>query len=94
MKDSWYVAVALGDGDLSPVFTPVEIPYIELQAVVTEALAGVGAVSSLMSPAIPIPKEYPIRPYAITNPIWVDLEGDGFDAPGLPEWLHPPEEPE
>jgi hypothetical protein len=92
--DSWYVAVALGDGDLAPVFTPVEIPYIELQAVVTEALSGVGAVASLLSPAVPIPKEYPIRPYAITNPIWVDLDGDGFDAPGLPEWLSAPEEPE
>ncbi len=93
-KDSWYLVVAMGDGDLAPVFTPVEIPYIELQSVVTEALGGIPAVSSLLSEAIPIPKEYPIRPYAITNPIWVDLDGDGFDAPGLPDWLSTPEEPE
>jgi len=92
-KDSWYVVVAMGDGDLAPVFTPVEIPYIELQSVVTEALGGVPEVSSLLDPAIPIPKEYKIRPYAITNPIWVDLDGDGFDAPGLPDWLSPPDLP-
>jgi hypothetical protein len=85
-KDSWYVVMAMGDGDLSPVFTPVEIPYVELQSIVTEALAGVDAVSSLLSPAIPVPKEFPIRPFALTNPIWVDLAGDGFDAPGVPAW--------
>ena len=68
-KDSWYVAVAAGDGDLAPIFTPVEIPYIELQSVVTEALGGIEAVSTLLDPAIPIPQQYAIRPYALTNPI-------------------------
>jgi len=86
-KDSWYVAIAMGDGDLSPVFTPVEIPYVDRQAVVTEALSSVPEVAGLIPPAPPWPKEYPIKPYAITNPIWVDLKGDGFDAPGLPDWL-------
>ncbi|HHO50532.1 MAG TPA: hypothetical protein ENK18_06565 [Deltaproteobacteria bacterium] len=86
-RDSWYVAIAAGDGDLSPLFTPVEIPYVELQLIVTEALAGVSSVSSLLEAAPPIPRVYPVRPYALTNPIWVDLAGDGFDAPGVPEWL-------
>lgn len=86
-KDSWYVAVAAGDGDLAPIFTPVEIPYIELQSVVTEALAGVESVSSLLDPAIPIPRQYTIRPYALTNPIWIDRDGNGFDAPGVPAWV-------
>lgn len=92
-KDSWYVAVALGDGSLEPVFGPVEIPYIELQMIVTESLGGISAVSSLLSPAIPIPREFPVRPYAITNPIWVDRAGDGFDAPGIPGWLRRPVDP-
>jgi hypothetical protein len=86
-KDSWYVAVAMGNGDLSPVFTPVEIPYVDLQQIVTDALGSVPAVANLIQPAPPWPKEFPIKPYAITNPIWVDLKGDGFDAPGLPLWV-------
>lgn len=86
--DAWYVAIVAGQGDLAPVFTPVEIPYIELQLIVTEALSGVPSVpASLIGEATPIPREFPIRPFALTNPIWVDRDGDGFDAPGLPGWL-------
>ena len=93
-RDSWYVAIALGDGDLAPVFTPVEIPQVDLELVVLEALSGLQSVSSFLDPAIPIPRTFPIHPYGLTNPIWVDQAGDGFDAPGLPDWLRPPIEPD
>ncbi len=92
-QDSWYVAIVNGDRPLEPVFTPVEMPQIELQMVVTEALSGVDAVSSLLSPAIPIPRTYPVLPFALTNPIWVDVGGDGWVPPGLPSWLQEPIEP-
>ena len=91
--DAWYVAIATGDGELGPVFTPVEIPYVPLDEIVVEALGGVGSVASFLPSAIPVPLTYPIHPYALTNPIWVDVDGDGFDAPGLPDWLVAPEEP-
>lgn len=91
-KDSWYVVIALGQDSLAPVFTPVEIPPIQLQDVVTDALSGVDAVSSFLGPAVPIPRTFPILPYALTNPIFVDQDGDGFQAPGLPDWLGPPAE--
>ena len=93
-QDSWYVVIVMADDDLAPVFSPVEIPYVDLQEVVVEALAGVEAISSLLEPAAPIPRIYPVPSLAVTNPIWVDLAGDGFDAPGLPEWLARPEPPE
>ena len=93
-RDAWYVAIATGDGDMAPIFTPVELPYIPLDQVVGEALGVVGSVSTFLSPAVPIPIEFPVHPFALTNPIWVDLDGDGFDAPGLPDWLEPPVEPE
>jgi len=90
-QDSWYVVVVASDDDMSPVFTPVDMPMIDLQTVVTDALSGVAAVGSLISPALPIPRVYPTLPYAITNPIWVDRDGDGFDAPGVPAWMVQPE---
>ncbi|MFN7145058.1 MAG: CehA/McbA family metallohydrolase, partial [Myxococcota bacterium] len=93
-KDSWFVVVALGDGDLGPVFTPVEMPPVQLQDVVTEALSDVPAVGSLLSPAIPIPRTGPVVPYALTNPIYVDVDGGDWTPPGLPAWLLPPVEPE
>ncbi|MFT7518663.1 MAG: hypothetical protein ACI9MC_000795 [Kiritimatiellia bacterium] len=92
-KDSWYVTAVVGDETMAPVFTPVERPIIDLQAVVVDSLSGVEAVSNFLSPSIPYPQTFPIVPYAITNPIWLDQAGDGFDAPGVPEWLEEPQEP-
>lgn len=93
-KDSWYVVMVMAEGDLYPVFTPVEMPPIELDAVVTEALVGVEAVANLIEPGIPIPQIHPVMPFALTNPIWVDRDGNGFDAPGFPAWWVEPEDPE
>lgn len=90
-KDSWYVIVVASDDDMFPVFTPVEIANVDLQTVVIDALSGLESVASLITPATPIPLTYPVVPYAITNPIWVDLAGDGFQAPGVPDWLVHPE---
>lgn len=86
-KDSWFVVVALGNDDLAPVFTPVEIPPVQLQDVVTEALSGVPGAESFASPAIPIPRSGPTLPYAVTNPIYVDADGGGWSPPGIPEWV-------
>jgi hypothetical protein len=94
LEDTWYVVIAMGSGSLAPAFTPVEIPPIELQDVVTDALSGVSAVSTLLTAAAPIPQTHPVHPFALTNPIWIDLAGDGFDAPGLPDWLIAPTPPE
>lgn len=93
-RDSWYVVMAMSEGSLYPVFTPVEMPPIELDTVVTEALVGVDAVANLISPGIPIPQIHPVMPFALTNPIWIDRDGNGFDAPGFPSWWVEPEDPE
>jgi hypothetical protein len=93
--DAWYVVIVQGDGDLAPVFTPVEIPYIELETIVTEALGGVEKIpTTLLSEATPLPRTYPVRPFALTNPIWIDRAGDGFDAAGVPDWFQPGDPPE
>ncbi|MBW2254991.1 MAG: CehA/McbA family metallohydrolase [Deltaproteobacteria bacterium] len=92
-EDAWFVAIAMGDEDLAPLFTPVEVPYIPLDDVVMEALGAVEAVTAFLTPSVPIPHVYPIYPFGLTNPIWVDLDGNGFDAPGIPDWLVAPEEP-
>ncbi len=94
-KDSWFVVIALGDGDLSPVFTPVEITPVELQDVVIEALSTVPAIQSFVSPGVRTPREGPVLPFALTNPIFVDFDGDGtLTPPGIPEFMREPVEPE
>lgn len=94
-KDSWFVVIALGDDDLAPLFSPVEIPPVELQDVVVEALSSIPAVGAFVSPAVPIPRDGPVLPFALTNPIWVDVNGDGtITPPGIPTFMREPIEPE
>jgi hypothetical protein len=92
-QDSWFVVIAVGQDDLSPVFTPVEMPPVELQDVVTEALADVPSVGSFLSPAVPILRTGPVLPFALTNPIRVDVDGAGWTPPGIPGWFQAPVEP-
>ncbi len=91
--DAWYVVIALGDDSLEPLFTPVDIPPIQLQDVVGEAITVVPALAALAGDPVPIPRDGAVVPFALTNPIWVDRDGGGFDPPGLPDWLSAPEEP-
>ncbi len=93
-KDSWFVVVVMGDDDMSPLFSAVEIPPIQLQDVVIEALSTVPSVAALLGASVPIPRDGPVFPYAMTNPIYVDVDGAGWVAPGIPEWMRTPEAPE
>lgn len=92
-QDSWYVVVALGDDDLGPVFTPVEIAPIQLEDVVSGALSGLGGLfASLLEPGTPVPRTFPTHPYAVTNPIWVDADANGdWTPPGPPDWWVEPD---
>jgi hypothetical protein len=91
--DAWYVVIALGNDGLEPLFTPVDIPPIQLQDVVGEAITVVPALAALAGDPIAFPRASQVVPFALTNPIWVDRDGGGFDAPGLPDWLTAPVEP-
>ena len=93
-RDSWFVVIAMGDGDMAPVMTAVEIPPVQLQDVVVEALGSVPGVGSFVSPAVPIPRDGNVLPFALTNPIYVDVDGDGeITPPGIPAFMRAPVEP-
>ena len=99
-QDAWYVVIALGEDDLSPVFTPVDIPKLELNEIVVGGLTSLD-LPSIVSSAVsgetaPFERTYSIFPYAFTNPIWLDVNGDvnadgePFEALGrVPEWFRP-----
>jgi len=102
--DAWYVAIAIGDQDLGPLFTAVEVPKLEFSDVILGAVGSFDLggldVESFAGPAPAFPKTHPVLPYAFTNPIWLDVDGDAdgnglaFEALGaMPSWFRPaPEE--
>lgn len=89
-QDSWYVVIVNGEQSMAPVFTQVEIPYIPLEDAVIGALGGISGIGAFLSDPVPFPKVYPIHPYALANPIWIDVGGDGFEPPGKREWFQRP----
>ncbi len=92
-QDSWYVLIAMGDDEMWPVFTGQERPYITLQDMIMEAVAQVGTLAQYLPDPVHKINRFPIVPYALTNPIWVDVDGDVWEPPGLPEWLAEPVAP-
>ncbi len=96
--DAWYVVSVLGNQDLAPVFTPVDIPPIELNDIVIGALEGLTLcginIDNVLTPTPRFPRQFPVLPYALTNPIWVDIDGDtdgdgaAFEPLGrVPTWM-------
>jgi len=85
--DSWYVLIVTGSESMEPLYTPVDYAPVQLQDVVTEALSSVEAVGALLSEGVDHPRVYPVTPFALTNPIYVDVDGNGWSAPGLPDFM-------
>jgi hypothetical protein len=87
-EDSWYVVIAMGlDGkSLAPIYssTPVaRLGIFELVQRLTPLLPPLRSLRTPLSPSITR-----VRPYAVTNPIFVDLDGDGIIKAKhpLPTW--------
>ncbi len=83
--DSWVVVIAMGLQDqnlLRPA--SLDLPYgeIQLATVTADAFALIPVVNTFFSAAPPLPDWYPIPPYAVSNPIYLDVNGNGtYDAP-------------
>lgn len=83
--DSWVVIVAMGLEDqnlLRPLSVDVPFGEVQLSKVTSDAFALVPVVNTLFSPIPTLPDWFPVPPYAVTNPIYLDTGNDGnYDAP-------------
>lgn len=85
--DAWFVVTAKGTRkDLWPVVVPAEIEPFQIGQAVSliqdTLLASFPIPLNLSSDACLIPsKARLILPYAISNPIWIDTDGDGAYTP-------------
>jgi hypothetical protein len=60
------------------------VTALEFEAVNTDAVfdaLSVGLDLSSLSGSISPPKSYYLTPFAITNPIWFDVDGGGWQSP-------------
>jgi hypothetical protein len=84
-RDSWVVVIAMGLKDknlLRPVSLDVPFGEIQLARVVGSAFAAVPALKSFFALTPALPDFFPIVPYAVTNAIYIDTDGNGtYDAP-------------
>jgi len=97
-EDSWFVVVASGLNDenlLAPVYTTPPFGALLLAEIMTMAF-GVLLPEGIAFPTQSlIPDDFPVVPYAITNPIFVDVDGGGYAPPqGGPLFCERPCKPE
>jgi hypothetical protein len=89
-RDSWYVVLVYGlDGRmLAPVYSSqilAEINTPEITRRLFQIIPGLQEFRYPRQPTI-----YPVFPFAFTNPIWVDVGGDGWTPPlAAPSWCQP-----
>jgi hypothetical protein len=85
-RDSWVVVIAMGlreENQLGPIVFDIPFGEIQLSQTASAAFADVPVVNMLLAGTPSVPDWSPIVPYAITNPIYLDVDGNGrYDAPG------------
>ncbi|MCA9538639.1 MAG: CehA/McbA family metallohydrolase [Myxococcales bacterium] len=79
--DGWIVAEIGGDASLFPVIRPVDVPPVLLQDAFSSIAGPLGLGGSAFGDLEPS-RVGPFAALAITNPIWVDVDGNGFEPPG------------
>lgn len=94
--DSWFCAMAMGDSTMEPLATPLDREPLRIADVLSGAMAALRFedMNNLILSGIDINmgadylKTFDVIPWALTNAIHVDADGDGeWDAPGLPGYL-------
>ena len=86
-RDSWIVIVAMGLADelsMAPVSVDVPFGEVQLSRLASDAFGKIPVISDFFIAPPTVPDWSPIIPYAITNPIYIDTDGNGKYDPPLP----------
>ncbi|MFT7622037.1 MAG: hypothetical protein ACI9WU_001202, partial [Myxococcota bacterium] len=83
-EDSWYVVSAVGldeEDFLAPVYHTSPLGELSFSKITALAFQNLGAIGTIIGTSSQIPDYFPTLPYAMTNPIRVDVDGDGYTPP-------------
>jgi hypothetical protein len=93
-RDAWYVVIAMGlDGrPPGPVYASNPLSRFGTFEITQRLYDLIPTLTAIRTPRFP--SVYPTFPIAITNPIWIDVGGDGW-KPILPppSWCQQPRDP-
>jgi hypothetical protein len=83
-QDSWIVAEATGAGNMFPTLTPTEFPPLDATVMIKALSVGLDLSALPLTGNLKPPRVHVSTPYAITNPIWIDVDGNGWTPPMPP----------
>jgi len=83
-QDAWVVAEVTGSGNMFPVLSPTEFPPLDATVIITALSIGLDLSSLPLTSSLKPERVHQSAPYAITNPIWIDIAGDGWTPPKSP----------
>ncbi len=83
-QDAWVVAEVTGTSNMFPVLSPTEFPPLDATVLIKALSVGLDLSSLPLTSSLKPIQTHTSTPYAITNPIWIDIAGDGFDSPQAP----------
>jgi hypothetical protein len=82
--DSWVVAEVTGTQNMFPVVSPVEFPPLDATIILGALSAGLDLSSLPITSNMKPQRTHTATPYAITNPIWIDRDNNGWTPPKPP----------
>jgi hypothetical protein len=83
-RDAWVVAEVTGTANMFPVLSPTEFPPLDVSAIIGALAAGIDLSALPITPSSQPNHLHVSTPYAITNPIWIDVDGNGWTPPLAP----------
>jgi hypothetical protein len=83
-KDSWVVAEATGSKNMFPIVAPVEVPGLDASILIKALSSGLDLGALPLTAKLKPADTHSVYPYAITNPIWIDVDGGGWKSPKPP----------
>jgi hypothetical protein len=83
-QDAWVVAEVTGTSNMFPVLSPTEFPPLDATVIIQALSVGLDLSTLPIASSLKPNRVHQSTPYAITNPIWIDIDGNGWTPPKSP----------
>ena len=83
-QDAWVVAEVSGTSNMFPVLSPTEFPPLDATVIISALSVGLDLSTLPIASALKPQTVHASTPFAITNPIWIDVDGNGWNPPKAP----------